>query len=138
MAKIEGDAIRPDSRAGRRTTAPAQSIVNPIRLRGAIAQLEIAQAGEQALRCDVSPIKPSLNFSFRYQAGYMVTVPMNQYLGSGHGWSMLTRITPEGGDRKPVYLLSRIPLPRVPKTNVEVEGGRRLPAGRRARTTCAG
>lgn len=112
-------------------TAPAQSIVNPLRLRGAIAQLDTPQPNEQALRCDVSPIKPSLNFSFRYQAGYTVAVPMNQYLGSGHGWSMLTRITPEGGDAKPVYLLSRIPLPRVPKTNVEstVGGGYLLGLG---------
>jgi hypothetical protein len=104
--------------------APAQIIVNPLRLRNVIGQLESAQPGEQALRCDVSPIRPSLNYSFRYQAGYTVSVPMNQYLGSGHGWSMLTRITPEGGDRKPVYLLSRIPLPTVPKTNAQsVVGG---------------
>src|ERR1039457_5483684 len=102
------------------TAAPAQSIVNPNRLRSVIAQLEGAQAGEQTLRCQVSTIKPSLNYSFRYQAGYMVTVPMNQYLGSGHRWNVLTRITPEGGDRKPVYLISRIPLPEVPQTNVEV------------------
>src|SRR5450759_4800349 len=105
------------------TTAPAQSIVNPNRLRGVIAQLEGAQAGEQTLRCEVSAIKPSLNYSFRYQAGYTVTVPMNQYLGSGHGWTVLTRITPAGGDPKPVYLMSRIPLPRVPKTNVVVTVG---------------
>ena len=105
------------------TTAPAQSIVNPYRLRSIIAQLEGVQAGEQALGCQVSAIKPSLNFSFRYQAGYTVTVPMHQYLGSGHGWTVLTRITPEGGDPKPVYLLSRIPLPQVPKTNVEVRVG---------------
>jgi hypothetical protein len=102
------------------TAAPAQSIVNPNRARSVIAQLEGEQAGERALRCEVSAIKPSLNYSFRYQAGYMVTVPMNQYIGSGHGWSTLTRITPEGGARKPVYLISRIPLPQVPKTNVEV------------------
>src|SRR5450759_4286704 len=105
------------------TTAPAQSVVNPNRLRGLIPQLEGGQAGEQALRCEVSAIKPALNYSFRYHAGYMVTVPMNQYLGRGHGWSMLTRITPEGGDRKPVYLMSRIPLPQVPKTNIEVRVG---------------
>jgi len=104
--------------------ASAQSIVNnPNRLRNVIAQLEGALEGEQALRCDVSPTKPTLNYSFRYQAGYVVTVSMNQYLGSGHGWTMLTRVTPEGGDRKPVYLLSRIPLPRIPKTNVAVNIG---------------
>jgi hypothetical protein len=103
--------------------APAQSIVNPNRLRGLRRATGSGQAGEQALRCEVSAIKPSLNFSFRYQAGYMVTVPMNQYLGSGHGWTMLTRITPEGGARKPVYLISQIALPPVPKTNVEARVG---------------
>jgi hypothetical protein len=111
--------------------ASAQGIVNPNRLRRIVAQLEGAQAGEQALRCQVSAIKPSLNFSFRYQAGYMVTVPMNQYIGSGHGWNTLTRITPEGGARKPVYLYSQFPLPPVPKTNVEsmVGGGYLLGEG---------
>ena len=103
--------------------APAQSIVNPNRLRGFVAQLEAGRAGEQALRCQVSTIKPWLNFSFRYHSGYMVTVPMNQYLGSGHGWTMLTRITPAGGARKPVYLISQIALPPVPKTNVEARVG---------------
>jgi hypothetical protein len=111
--------------------APAQNIVNPNRLRGFIAQLEGAEAGAKTLRCDVSEMKPSLNYSFRYQAGYMVTVPMNQYLGSGHGWATLTRITPEGGDRKPVYLMSQTALPPVPKTNVEVRlgGGYQLGVG---------
>jgi hypothetical protein len=103
--------------------APAQSIVNPNRLRGFIAQLEAGRAGEQALRCQVSTIKPWLNFSFRYHSGYMVTVPMSQYLGSGHRWTMLTRITPASGARKPVYLISQIALPPVPKTNVEARAG---------------
>ena len=123
LAKIEGMRRALILALAICTAAPAQSIVNPNRLRGIIAQLEGAQAGEQALRCDVSAIKPALNFSFRYQAGFMVAVPMNQYIGSGHGWRILTRITPEGGDRTPVYLVSRIPLPQVPKTNVEVRVG---------------
>src|ERR1039458_10030078 len=101
------------------TMAPAQSIVNPNRLRGFIAQMDAGRAGEQALRCQVTIIKPSLNFSFRYQSGYMATVPMHQFSGSGHGWAMLTRITPEGGARKPVYLVTQIALPPVPTTNME-------------------
>ncbi len=105
------------------TAAPAQSIVNPNRLRGAVAQLDAPPAGERPMRCEVSPIKPTLNFSFRYQAGYMVTVPLNQYLGSGHKWNTLTRITPEGGERKPVYLWSHFALPEVPKTNVDARVG---------------
>jgi hypothetical protein len=113
------------------TAASAQGIVNPGRLRRIVAQLEAGAAGEPALGCEVSAVKPSLNFSFRYQAGYMVTVPMNQYMGSGHVWNTLTRITPEGGDRKPVYLFSHIALPQVPKTNVEsrVGGGYLLGEG---------
>src|ERR1022692_2641363 len=102
LAKIEGMRRAVILALAICTAAPAQSIVNPNRLRGIIAQLEGAQAGEQALRCDVSAIKPALNFSFRYQAGFMVAVPMNQYIGSGHGWRILTRITPEGGGRTPV------------------------------------
>jgi len=124
LAKIEVMRLPPIVALTACMAASAQSIVNnPNRLRNVIAQLEGALEGEQALRCDVSPTKPTLNYSFRYQAGYVVTVPMNQYLGSGHGWTMLTRVTPEGGDRKPVYQLSRIPLPRIPKTNVAVNIG---------------
>jgi hypothetical protein len=57
---------------------------------------------------------------------------MNQYSGSGHGWAMLTRITPEGGGQKPVYLASRTRLPSIPKTKVDVEvgGGYLLGEGR--------
>ena len=111
--------------------APAQSIVNPNRVRGFVAQMDAGRAGEQALRCQVSIIKPSLNFSFRYQSGYMATVPMSQFSGSGHGWAMLTRITPRGGTRQPVYLMTQIALPTVPKTNMEarVFGGYLLGEG---------
>jgi hypothetical protein len=111
--------------------APAQSIVNPNRVRGFVAQMDAGRAGERALRCQVSTIKPSLNFSFRYQSGYMATVPMNQFSGSGHGWAMLTRITPQGGTRKPVYLMTQIALPPVPKTKMEarVFGGYLLGEG---------
>lgn len=104
-------------------TARAQSLVTGNRLRSLIAQLERGPTGEPALGCEVSAIRPTLNFSFRHQAGYVVTVRMSQYRGSGHRWAMLARITPEGGDTKPVYLISRLALPDVPKTNVESKVG---------------
>jgi len=109
----------------------AQVIVDPARFGGILKALE-PRAGEQPLRCEVTPIKPSLNFSFRFQAGYVVRVPMNQYSGSGHGWAMLTRITPEGGGQQPVYLAGRVRLPPIPNTKVEVEvgGGYLLGEGR--------
>jgi hypothetical protein len=109
----------------------AQTIVDPGRFGSVLKSLE-PRAGEQLLRCEVTPIKPSLNFSFRFQAGYVVRVPMNQYSGAGHGWAMITRITPEGGGQKPVYLASRTMLPSIPKTKVAVEvgGGYLLGEGR--------
>ena len=109
----------------------AQVIVDPARFGSIVKALE-RQASEKPLRCEVTPIKPSLNFSFRFQAGYVVRVPMNQYSGSGHGWAMLTRITPEGGGQQPVYLAGRVRLPPIPNTKVEVEvgGGYLLGEGR--------
>ncbi len=109
----------------------AQVIVDPARFGSIVKALE-RQADEKPLRCQVRPIRPSLDFGFRFQAGYVVTVPMDQYSGPGHGWAMLTRITPEGGGRQPVYLASRVRLPPVPKTKVnkEVGGGYLLGEGR--------
>jgi hypothetical protein len=109
----------------------AQTIVDPARSGSILKALE-PQAGEKLLRCEVTPIKPALNFVFRFQAGYVVRVPMNQYSGPGHRWGMLTRITPEGGGQQPVYLASRVRLPPIPKTkvNIEVGGGYLLGEGR--------
>src|ERR1039458_9772185 len=131
LPKIEGVRCALILALAAGTMAPAQSIVNPNRVRGFVAQMDAGRAGEPALRCQVSIIKPSLNFSFRYQSGYMATVPMNQFSGGGHGWAMLTRITPQGGTRKPVYLITQIALPPVPTTNMEarVFGGYLLGEG---------
>jgi hypothetical protein len=109
----------------------AQVIVDPARY-GSIVKALDRQEGEKPLRCEVTPIKPSLNFGFRFQAGYVVQVPMSQFSGPGHGWAMLTRITPEGGGQQPVYLASGVRLPPVPKTRVvaEVGGGYLLGEGR--------
>jgi len=109
----------------------AQNIVDPARFGNMLKALE-PQAGEKLVRCEVTPIKPSLNFSFRFQAGYVAHVPMNQYFGAGHGWLILTRVTPEGGGQQPVYLVGRVRLPQIPKTRIafEVGGGYLLGEGR--------
>ena len=104
------------------TAAGAQSVINPARAARAERTLE-AHEGGAPLRCDLTPLKPALNFGFRFQAGYVFHVPLNQYSGPGHGLIAITRITPEGGDAKPVYLSHRMALPAVPKTNMEAEVG---------------
>jgi hypothetical protein len=104
------------------STGAAQVMLDPSRARSATKAFE-RQAHEKPLRCEVTPIKPALNFGFRFQAGYVVHVPLDQYSGAGHGWAILTRVTPEGGGRQPAYLVDRVSLPPIPKTKVEVEVG---------------
>lgn len=86
--------------------------------------------GDEPLECEVSQLRPTLNLNFQFQAGYAVRIPMRQYRGPAHGWAILVRVTPEGGS--PVYLGSRILLPNVPETKVEMEvgGGYLLGEGR--------
>src|SRR5258708_39217368 len=86
------------------SAASGQSIVNEERLAPGMRSFE-ARPNEPVLRCEVNPIRPILNFSFRFQAGYVFRVPMDQYEGSGHGWAILAKITTEG-DGKPVFLAS--------------------------------
>ena len=102
--------------------ALAQMVLDPARLSPRMRSME-SSWNEKPLDCSVTPIKPSLNFAFRIEAGFTVRVPMNQFFGPGHGWVILTRITPQAGDRKPVYLGSRTSLPDVPKTKIEAEIG---------------
>jgi hypothetical protein len=69
-----------------------------------------------ALRCDVKPIQPALNFGLRFQAGYVVTLPLSQFSGSGHRLHVMLRVTPEGS--APVFVTQSIDLPEVPPTRL--------------------
>ena len=115
-------------------TAPvtaAQGIINTARLTPSALNFE-SGPNDRPLACDVTPIRPILNFSFRFQAGYVVHVPMQQYSGPGHFWGTLMRVTPESGDQKPVYLGGRTRLPPIPQTKMQLElgGGFLLGEGR--------
>src|SRR5258708_15447350 len=74
---------------------------------------------DKPLHCQIQPIPPRLNFSFRLQAGYVVSVPLKQYLGSKHALAILSRVTPERGD--PAYFVSGTKLPDIPKTKNVME-----------------
>jgi hypothetical protein len=107
----------------------AQSVIDPSRLPSRLLDLA-PQAGDQLLHCDITQLKPALDMSFRFQTGYDIRVPMQQYLGEGHGWAILTRVTPENGS--PVWLAARVRLPDVPLTTVVTDtfGGFLVGAGR--------
>jgi hypothetical protein len=102
--------------------ACAQMVVNPARLRRFPQAFDV-KPGEVTLHCDVMPAKPMLDYGFRFQAGYRVTMPASQFEGKGHNITVLTRVTPRAESAKPVYLLTRQGLPEVPKTNQEMASG---------------
>src|SRR5689334_21489142 len=100
--------------------AHAQFVVNPARLTERSRNFDW-RPDDQPLSCSLSQTRPALDYGFRFQAGYVLRVPLSQYRGKGHRWTVLMRVTPEGG--APVYLMTRYALPEVPKTNVEAEVG---------------
>jgi hypothetical protein len=98
----------------------AQNLIEPARVPATLAAAFTANPVEQSLRCEVTPVQPTLDFRFRFQAGYSVNVPMEQYLGPKHGWAIFTRVTPPDG-KPAAYLVARVRLPDVPPTKVKID-----------------
>jgi hypothetical protein len=73
-------------------------------------------ASAPQLRCEINATRPALNFSLRFQTGYVIDVPLVQFRGPGHGLRVFIRVTPEG--LRPAYLVSTQNLPDVPASNV--------------------
>jgi hypothetical protein len=98
----------------------SQTLVDPARAPDSLIAAFKANPVEEPLRCEVRPMQPLLDFSFRFQAGYSINVPMEQYLGPKHGWAILTRVTPPDG-KPAAYLVARVRLPDVPPTKVKID-----------------
>jgi hypothetical protein len=83
----------------------------------------VGSSGE--LKCRVQPFKPSLNYSFRFQTGYVLELPLALYTGKGHSVITLVRVTPENSEREPAYLWSRAYFGDVPPTKqvAQISGG---------------
>jgi hypothetical protein len=101
--------------------ACGQSVIDPGK-NAQLAEYFEPHKEDKLLRCDASPIRPSLNFSFRFQSGYVFRVPLKQFEGGGHRWSILTRVRPADGGA-PSLLGVEYALPRVSKTKSVVEWG---------------
>jgi hypothetical protein len=102
-------------------SACGQSLVEPERI-PEVRKLFEAQASAPQLRCEIGPVRPALDFGFRFQAGYTADIPLVQFRGLGHDLTVYARVTPEG--RGPVYMTKTEALPEVPETKVDaVTGG---------------
>ena len=103
------------------TAAFPQSLMDQARA-ARFTQYFEASKDDKPLHCEVIPIQPRLNFSFRFQAGYIFRVPMKQFAGSGHMWGVIARVTPSAG-ATPAMLGEQYRLPRVPSTKLVAEMG---------------
>jgi hypothetical protein len=110
--------------------ASGQMILDPS-LTGSAEQEFRRQSGNKTLKCHVHPVKPALDFSFRFQTGYVVSIPAQQYSGREHRLVVLVRITPQnGGVAKYLVSIANLPSGLKPKMELEFGGGFLVGAGR--------
>jgi len=59
---------------------------------------------EKPLACEVRPVAPELTYRLVYRAGYLATVPMDQFTASQRGLIVLIRVTPQRAGGRPLLL----------------------------------
>jgi hypothetical protein len=92
-------------------TGSAQVVLEPKYLVSARRAFDTDVSNSGQTQCPVRPIRPAVDFSFRFQTGYVMDLPLAQFHGSQRG-VVLLRVTAETG--QPVYLVSPVSFPDVP------------------------
>jgi len=77
----------------------------------------------KTVRCDVLPITPRLSFSLRLQSGYFWHLHLSQSQVAGQKWLVLARVTPNAGNRSPVYFSDVVQFPADGDIGWEAELG---------------
>jgi hypothetical protein len=120
-------------------SADAQVPLSPAETAEVNRVLDHPPAGER-LRCTIERKDPSLDFEFRFTAGYTIECPLKVFEGRKSSVNMFVRVTPEGG--APVVLGGTTKLPAVPaemaartnprklNTNLELSGAFTLGEGK--------
>jgi len=89
--------------------ALAQQLTTFDKLPAAVSAFEDGQ-NHEPLPCSVHPLKPDLDFGFRFQPGYTFQTSLDPYLDGPHRWYVVFRVTPENSASSPVYFLDSIDL----------------------------
>jgi hypothetical protein len=99
--------------------APAQILMLGSGVSGKVnifnTDMAVLEAGESRkdLACSVNPTKPALGFDLRFHAGYEVTIPLKELVGSENMLNILFRVTPQNNPDQPVYFAQHIRVPAV-------------------------
>ncbi len=87
----------------------AQVVTSRDKLPPEVSALEDSQAHEP-LPCALHPVKPRLNFGFRFQPGYTFDSSLDPYLDGPHRWYVAFRVASENNGNPPVYFYDSIDL----------------------------
>lgn len=75
--------------------------------------------GAAQLKCSISPIRPALDFAFRFQTGYSIDFPLSQFDGPGHALKTYVDVTVERSAH--VYLTKNEVLPAAAPAKADGE-----------------
>ncbi len=101
--------------------ACAQAVVDtPKKIEDARKLLDSVEG--RASGCGVVPIGPRFNFTLRLQAGYVGQIPLRQ-AQTPQKWVVLARITPQQGEKNPVYLSDVVQFPARSNAQDAESGG---------------
>lgn len=65
------------------------------------------------LQCEFKPVRPALDFTFRFHTGYRIEVPLSQFQGARHTGNIVLRVTPDRG--VPEHLSDSFAVPDTPE-----------------------
>jgi hypothetical protein len=87
---------------------------------------------DPVLKCQVTPIKPALDFSLRVQAGYALKVPLYQFPETGHGIDVFLRVRSDAEEVSALYFHDHYDLSPAldPTFEGEIEGRFVAPPGK--------
>lgn len=80
--------------------------------------------GEGRLRCEILPVKPFLDFAFRWETGHIARCSVNQFEGKESRLVILLRVTPRDGP--PVLLGEKFTIGATPPEMLAQENVKKL------------
>lgn len=77
--------------------------------------MAVFEAGEarQDLPCKVEDVKPLLGFDLKFHAGYEVSVPMKELVGSENLLTVVFRVRPVDNPENERYFIQRVKVPEI-------------------------
>jgi len=72
-----------------------------------------SQEPRKDLPCVVTPVKAALGFDLKFHAGYEVSVPLKELVGTQNLLTMIYRVTPADHHDDPVYMSEHVNVPDI-------------------------